>query len=174
MDGITSFAGTFSMFLVQWTICVLCFTKIRELSNRTLSSFFVENTVPVLLPSPPFFKCNLIGMVFRCKCVVLSDLFFCAIFPESSRMDRSLEVWSFLTYHVLCGALFDALFDNAWDPGEWFFFITYPGNDNMSNLSLLNCRLFSEGCMHFPHVQYTIPVSQYKAQSGHCLFEEVS
>ena len=40
----------------------------------------------------------------------------------------------------------------------------------MSNLSLLN----GVGCMHFPHVQYTIPVSQYKAQSGHCLFEEVS
>ena len=51
---------------------------------------------------------------------------------------------------------------------------TYPGIDNMSNLSLLNCRLFSVGCMHFPHVQYTIPISQYEAQSGHCLFEEVS
>ena len=45
---------------------------------------------------------------------------------------------------------------------------------NMSYLSLLCYRLFSVGCKHFPHVQYTIPNSKYEAQSGHCLFEEIS
>ena len=39
---------------------------------------------------------------------------------------------------------------------------------------LLMCRFCSVGCMHSPRVQYTIPISQYKAQSGHCLFKEVS
>ena len=41
------------------------------------------------------------------------SLHLCAIFPESSRMNLSLEVWLFFTYHVLCDTLFDALFDHA-------------------------------------------------------------
>ena len=57
--------------------------------------------------------------------------------------------------------------DNGLGPRDWFFFIiTCPRIHNETYLSLLNCRFFSVGCMHFPHVQYTILISQYAAKSG--------
>ena len=45
------------------------------------------------------------------------SLHLCAIFPESFRMNRSLEVRLVLTYHVLCDTLFDAMTDHAWHRG---------------------------------------------------------
>ena len=48
------------------------------------------------------------------------SLHLCAIIPESSRMNRSLEVELFLTYHVLCDTLRDALFHSAWNIGIGF------------------------------------------------------
>ena len=85
-------------------------------------------------------------------------------------------LWKFdLSQHITC--LWYIVWRNDGPcpgPRDWFFSVTYLGIDNMSNLSLFNCRLFSVGCMHFPHVQKTIPISQHKVQSGHCLFEEIS
>ena len=40
--------------------------------------------------------------------------------------------------------------------------------------ALFNCRFLSDGCMHLPQVQYTMPTSQYKEQPGHCILEEIS
>ena len=39
---------------------------------------------------------------------------------------------------------------------------------------LFNCRFLSDGCKHLPKVQYTMPTSQLKEQSGHCMLEEIA
>ena len=48
-------------------------------------------------------------------------------------------------------------------PWDGFFLMTRPGIDRTSNLSLFICRFLSVSCMHLPHVQYTMPTSQYEA-----------
>ena len=58
--------------------------------------------------------------------------------------------------------------DGPWlAPWVGFFLITWPGIDRTSYLALFSCLFLSVGCMHLPHVQYTMPASKYKAQSGH-------
>ena len=81
------------------------FTGIKSLTQRTVYSFSVQNNFPIPLPS---------NLQTR---ATFDSLHVCAIFPESFRMNRSVEVWHFLTYHVLCDTLFDALKDHAWDLG---------------------------------------------------------
>ena len=49
--------------------------------------FFFKNNMPVLLASPPFSRCSFVGMVFLCKCVVLSDVFFS---PSMFRQIRAI------------------------------------------------------------------------------------
>ena len=62
---------------------------------------------------------------------------------------------------------------HVWHRTNDSFLMTYPGIDLTSNLSLFICRFLLVGCMHLPRVQYTMSVSQFKAQSGHCLLEDV-
>ena len=52
--------------------------------------------------------------------------------------------------------------------------IMWPAIDKTSYLALFNCRFLSDGCMHLPLVQFSMPTSQYKEQSGHCILEEIS
>ena len=156
-------------------------------SDLVFLLYFYKN-LHVLLPSSPFCRCSFTRMVFKGKCVVLSDLFFrpsmfkqiraiLCVFFHLSRIVWQWPLSGSLAFVNVSRALWYIVWRNdgpGLGPRDWFFFITYPGFDNMSIMSLLNCRLFSVGCMHFPRVQYTITISQYKAQSGHCLFEEVS
>ena len=94
---------------------------------------FIWNIAPVLLPSSPFFKCSFIGMVFQCKCFVLSDLFFspsmfrkiraiyCVPFKPPHKNSLAMTILCILvffsTYHVLYDTLFDAMIDHAWHRG---------------------------------------------------------
>ena len=39
--------------------------------------------------------------------------------------------------------------------------------------SPLSFPFLSDGCMHLPQVQYTMPTSQYKEESVHCIVEEI-
>ena len=75
MDWTICFASSFNVFFVKLTIRLLRFTKIS--SSDLVFLFFYKRRVPVLLPSSPFFSLSFIRMVFQCKCVVLSNLFFC-------------------------------------------------------------------------------------------------
>ena len=59
-------------------------------------------------------------------------------------------------------------------PWVGFFLVTLPEIDNTSYLAFFNCRFLSDGRMHLPQVQYTMPASQNKEQSGHCILEEIS
>ena len=77
MDWTDSFARTFNMIFVQLTIRVLRFTKSRALPHWTLFSLFISRDVPGLLISASFFRCSFVRMIFQCKCVILSYLFFC-------------------------------------------------------------------------------------------------
>ena len=63
------------MFFVQLKIRVLCLTNIRTLPNWTLNSFFVYRDRPGLSISASF-RCRHVGIIFHCKCVILSNLFF--------------------------------------------------------------------------------------------------
>ena len=51
--------------------------------------------------------------------------------------------------------------DHAWDLGIGSSLLRFQESTMCRICLLFNCRLFSVGCMHFPHVQYTIPISQY-------------
>ena len=83
---------------------------------------------PVLLPSSPFFRCRFIGMVFQCKCVALSDLFFCpsmfrqngAIFcilipPFKNSLAMTMLCIFGFSQHITCFVMhcFDAMIDHA-------------------------------------------------------------
>ena len=65
----------------------VCFAS--QKSGRSLIGLcfpYSKNNVPLLLPSSPF-KCSFIGMIFQCKCLGLSDLFFC---PSMFRQIRAI------------------------------------------------------------------------------------
>ena len=57
------------------------------------------------------------------------------------------------------------MMDHAQDLGIGSSLLRIQESKIFSNLSLLNCRHFSVGCTHFPHVQFSIPISQYKVSS---------
>ena len=52
--------------------------------------------------------------------------------------------------------------------------MTYPEIDKASEFFLSSCLVLCDGLRLLPHEQYTMPICQYKAQSGHCVLEEVS
>ena len=161
MDGINSFAGTFTMFFEELTMRLLRLTKIRALPHWTLFSFFIKNSVLVLLPSSPFCRCSFIGMVFQGKCVVLSDLFFC---PSMFRQVRAifcvlkpsfknrlaltiLRKFGF-SQHVTCFVIHCLTQWLTMPRTSGLVLLNYVSrNRQQAHLSLFNCRLFSVGCM---------------------------
>ena len=166
LDGLNSFfRWYFNVFFAQLTIRVLCFTKIMALPHRTFFSFFIKNNVPVLLPSSPFFRHACASYCLICSSVrPCSDKFvryFCVFTPpfkNSLAMTMICVFWLSSSYHVVIVTLFYAMVDRA-SLRDWFFFITYPGIDHESICLCWIVDSFSVGCKHFPHVQYTMPIS---------------
>ena len=115
MDGINSFAGTFSMFLFFVDDALASLHENQGVASLDLVFFRYKKKVPVLLPLSPFCRCSLIRMVFQGKCIVLSDLLFCpsmfrkirAIFwsliPSFKKSLALTILWKFrFTQHILC------------------------------------------------------------------------
>ena len=50
--------------------------------------------------------------------------------------------------------------------------MTKLGIDKVSKFFLSTFLVLCEGVRHLPHEQYTVPISQYKLQSGHCFLKE--
>ena len=85
-------------------------------------------------------------MVFQCKCVALSDLFFCPSMSDTFARFFCVLIPPFknsLTMTILCifgllnisRDLWCIVWRNGWPclaPRDWLFFITYPGIDNVS------------------------------------------
>ena len=92
---------------------------------------------------------------------------------------------SFCNHHFCaCGAFFSIscslkhMYCRMYGPclalSVGFFSRTLPGVDRTSYLSLFNCRFRSDGCIHLPQAQYTMPVSQFQEQSRRCIIEKIS
>ena len=134
----------------------------------------------------PFCRCSFIGMVFQGKCVVLSELFFCppmfrqirAIFcvltPSfKNRLAMTILCTFGFSQHIPCFVVH--CLTQWWTmPGTSGLVLLHYVSRNRQYVKTVFVRLLSVGCMHFPRVQFSIRISHHEAQSGHCLFEEVS
>ena len=165
-----------------------CFNEIRSLIHWSLSTFFIQLEYPNfshygLFPLLLQHRSDLPVQVRHAEESALQSTQFstktrgichrCAIFPK----------W-FCTHHAWVGELsatcpwlertFVAVQKlHVWHHGV-VLFDDVTGIDKASKFFLSNFVELCEGVRHLQHEQYTMPISQYTLQSGHCFLEEVS
>ena len=140
------------------------FNEIRSLIHWSFNTFFIQLECPTFLVSSSFLSCCNIGVVCQCKFVILNNLLFSHLISDKDlRYVSSLCHLSKMvcTHHAWVGELSAA--------SPWLCSTLVAGIDKASKFFLSNFLVLCEDLRHLPDEQYTMPISKYKLQSGHCL-----